>query len=83
MIVFYEKEGCCYVYVVWLCIDVDMMIVKLLLFFKMKLWDIVKEFYFENGWKMLEGFWDFSLCDFCNFMFDEWQQVKWVGFDVK
>lgn len=72
VVVFYEKEGCRYVYVVWLRIDIDEMKVINLFFYKMKLKDLFRELYLEYGWKILLGIVDCKDWNLFNFSCEEW-----------
>lgn len=83
MIVFHEKEGRRHAHAVWSRIDADSMTAKNLPFFKMKLRDISKELYLENGWEMPDGFRDWRLRDPRNCSLHEWQQAKRAGIDPR
>lgn len=76
MIVFHEKEGRRHAHAVWSRIDADSMTAKNLSFSKMKMRDISKNLYLENGWQMPEGFRDWRLRDPRNCSLHEWQQAK-------
>jgi hypothetical protein len=49
-IVFHEKEGCHHAHVVWSRIDVENMKAINLPHYKLKLRDMSRELYLENGW---------------------------------
>ncbi|HEX7822843.1 MAG TPA: relaxase [Sphingobium sp.] len=83
MIVFHEKEGRRHAHAVWSRIDANTMTAKELPFFKMRLRDIGKELYLENGWQMPDGFRDSRLRDPRNCTLSEWQQAKRSGIDPR
>lgn len=83
MIVFHEKEGRRHAHAVWSRIDADSMTAKNLSFFKMKLRDISRQLYLDNGWEMPEGFRDWRLRDPRNCSLHEWQQAKRDGIDPR
>lgn len=64
-------------------IDADSMTAVPLPHFKLKLRDVSKELYLENGWKMPRGFIDCKERDPRNFTLDEWQQAKRHGHNAK
>jgi hypothetical protein len=76
IIVFHEKEGRRHAHAVWSRIDAETMTAKPVPHFKLKLRDIAKELYLENGWAMPKGFANPKLRDRRNFTLDEWQQAK-------
>jgi len=55
VVVFHEKEGRRHAHAVWSRIDAETMTARNLPFFKMKLRDLSRELYLENGWKMPRG----------------------------
>ena len=83
IIVFHEKEGRRHCHAVWSRIDAESMTAKPLPHFKLKLRDVSKELYIENGWKMPRGFIDQKQRDPRNFTLDEWQQAKRNGHNAK
>lgn len=58
IVVFHEKEGRRHCHAVWSRIDAESMTAVPLPHFKLKLRDVSKELYIENGWKMPRGFID-------------------------
>lgn len=83
IVVFHEKEGRRHCHAVWSRIDAESMTAKPLPHFKLKLRDVAKELYVENGWKMPRGFIDQKQRDPRNFTLDEWQQAKRHGHNAK
>ncbi|HEX7858476.1 MAG TPA: relaxase/mobilization nuclease domain-containing protein [Sphingobium sp.] len=83
IIVFHEKEGRRHAHAVWSRIDADSMTAKNLSFSKIKMRDISKNLYLENGWQMPEGFRDWRLRDPRNCSLHEWQQAKRSGIDPR
>lgn len=83
IVVFHEKEGRRHCHAVWSRIDAESMTAVPLPHFKLKLRDVSKELYIENGWKMPRGFIDKTERDPRNFSLDEWQQAKRHGHNAK
>lgn len=83
IVVFHEKEGRRHCHAVWSRINAESMTAKPLPHFKLKLRDVSKELYIENGWKMPRGFIDSKERDPRNFTLDEWQQAKRHGHNAK
>lgn len=83
MIVFHEKEGRRHAHAVWSRIDADTMTAKNLPFFKMKLRDLSRELYIENGWKLPRGLMNSREADPRNFTLAEWHQAKRAGYDAR
>lgn len=83
MIVFHEKEGRRHAHCVWSRIDANTMTARDLPFFKMKLREVSKQLYLENGWQMPRGFVDSKLRDPRNFTLAEYQQARRAGLDAK
>jgi hypothetical protein len=83
IVVFHEKEGRRHCHAVWSRIDAATMTAKPLPFFKMKLREVARQLFIENGWKMPGGFADSKLRDPRSFTLDEWQQAKRAGLDAK
>lgn len=79
IIVFHEKEGRRHAHAVWSRIDAETMTARNLPFFKMKLRDLSRELYLENGWKMPRGLMNTREADPRNFSLTEWQQAKRIG----
>ncbi|MCK5622916.1 MAG: relaxase/mobilization nuclease domain-containing protein, partial [Alphaproteobacteria bacterium] len=82
-IVFHEKEGRRHAHCVWSRIDTQEMKAINLPHFKLKLRDISRQLYLENGWKMPLGLIDSRERDPTNFTRAEWQQAKRAGLDPK
>ncbi len=82
-IVFHEKEGRRHAHCVWSRIDSDAMKAIDQPHFKLKLRDIAKQIYLEQGWQMPKGFLDSKQRDPENFTIAEWQQAKRLGEDPK
>lgn len=82
-VVFHEKEGRRHAHVVWSRIDTEKMKAINLPHYKLKLRDIAKELYLENGWQMPRGFVDRLERDPATFTLSEWQQAKRGGHDPK
>lgn len=78
-IVFHEKEGRRHCHVVWSRINAESMTAKPLPFFKLKLREVSKQLYLENGWTMPKGLIDSRARDPKNFTLDDWQQAKRAG----
>lgn len=83
VVVFHEKEGRRHAHAVWSRIDADTMTARNLPFFKMKLRDLSRELYLENGWKMPRGLMNSREADPRNFSLKEWQQSKRMGRDAR
>ncbi len=79
VVVFHEKEGRRHAHAVWSRIDDETMTAKNLSHFKLKLRDISREVYMEQGWKMPKGLMNSQDKDPCNFNLAEWQQAKRMG----
>lgn len=83
IIVFHEKEGRRHAHAVWSRIDAETMTARNLPHFKMKLQDISRQLYRDNGWDMPDGMRDKKLRDPRNFTLAEWQQAKRTGHNAK
>jgi MobA/VirD2-like, nuclease domain len=83
IIVFHEKEGRRHAHAVWSRIDAETMTAKNLSHFKLKLRDISREVYLEQGWKMPRGFMNSREADPRNFNLKEWQQARRTGRDPR
>ncbi len=83
VVVFHEKEGRRHCHAVWSRIDAETMTARPLPFFKMKLREVSKQLYLENGWKMPRGLMDSKERDPRNFSLSEWQQAKREGIDAR
>lgn len=74
-IVFHEKEGRRHAHAVWSRIDVAEMKAINLPHFKLKLRDLSRQLYLENGWKMPRGLMNSEERNPLNFTLAEWQQA--------
>ena len=83
VVVFHEKNGRRHCHAVWSRIDAETMTAIPQPFFKMKLREISREMYLENGWRMPRGLVNSSERDLRNFSLDQWQQAKRIGRDAK
>jgi len=83
IIVFHEKEGRRHAHAVWSRIDAETMTARNLSHYKMKLQDISRGLYRDNGWDMPDGLRDKKLRDPRNFTLAEWQQAKRIGTNAK
>lgn len=79
VVVFHEKEGRRHCHAVWSRIDANSMTAKNLPHFKLKLRDISRELYMENGWKMPRGLMNSAERDPRNYTLAEYQQAKRMG----
>ena len=79
VIVFHEKEGRRHAHAVWSRIDADTMRAKNLSHYKLKMRDLSREVYLEQGWKMPKGLMNSKERDPRNFTLAEWQQSKRIG----
>lgn len=82
VVVFHEKNGRRHCHAVWSRIDADTMTAIPQPFFKMKLREISREMYLENGWRMPRGLMNSDERDLRNFSLDQWQQAKRIGRDA-
>ncbi len=83
IVVFHEKEGRRHAHAVWSRIDADTMTARNLPFFKMKLRELSRDLYIENGWKMPRGLVNSREADPRNFTLAEWHQAKRAGRDAR
>lgn len=83
IVVFHEKEGRRHAHAVWSRIDAETMTARNLPHFKLKLRDLSRELYLENGWKMPRGLVNSREADPRNFTLKEWQQSKRMGRDAR
>ncbi|MTD94374.1 relaxase [Hyphomicrobium sp. xq] len=79
IVVFHEKEGRRHAHAIWSRIDAETMTAKNLSHFKLKLRDLSREIYLEQGWKMPRGLMNSREADPRNFTLKEWQQAKRTG----
>lgn len=82
-IVFHEVDGRRHAHAVWSRIDAENMKAINLPFFKLKLRDVSRDLYIENGWKMPRGLVNSKERDPANYSLAEWQQAKRAGHDPK
>lgn len=82
-VIFHEKDGRRHAHCVWSRIDADSMKAIDMPHFKMKLYDIAKQLYLEQGWEMPRGFLDSKERNPENFTLVEWQQAKRTGEDPR
>lgn len=82
-IVFHVKEGRRHCHAVWSRIDGKAMKAIPLPHTKMKLMDLSRDLYFENGWKMPKGFIRKQDRSPDNFTLAQWQQSKRTGQDPR
>lgn len=75
VVVFHEKEGRRHAHCVWSRIKSDEMKAINLPYYKMKLQDVSKQLYLENGWNMPKGFIDRKERNPLNFTRPQWQQA--------
>ncbi|MDQ0465585.1 hypothetical protein QO010_003374 [Caulobacter ginsengisoli] len=79
IVVFHEKEGRRHCHAVWSRINAETMTAVPLPFFKMRLREVSREIYLENGWQMPRGMMDSKARDPRNFDLAEWQHCKRIG----
>lgn len=82
-VVFHEKEGRRHAHVVWSRIDTGKMKAINLPHFKLKLRDVSRELYLDNGWKMPRGLLNSQERDPRNYTRAEWEQAKRAKQDPK
>lgn len=83
IIVFHEKEGRRHAHAVWSRIDAETMTARNLPYFKLKLRDLSRELYLENGWKMPRGLMNSREADPRNFTLAQYHQAKRAGRDAR
>jgi len=83
IIIFHEKEGRRHCHAIWSRIDVEEMKAVQLSHYKLKMREISKQIYLENGWKMPRGLVDSKERDPRNFTLAEWQQSKRTSYSAK
>ena len=83
VVVFHEKEGRRHAHCVWSRIDAETMTARPLPHFKLKLREISKDLYLENGWRLPRGLVNSAERDPRNFTLAEWQQAKRQGRDPR
>ena len=83
IVIFHEKEGRRHCHAVFSRIDAATMTAVPLPFFKMKLREISRGIYFEQGWRLPRGLMDSKERDPRNFSLAEWQQARRMGADPR
>ena len=79
VVVFHEKEGRRHAHCVWSRIDTESLKAINISHPKLKLGDIAKDLYLENGWKLPDGFRDKSKKNPLNYTRAQWQQALRIG----
>lgn len=79
VLVFHEKEGRRHAHCVWSRINTDEMKAINISHPKLKLNDISKSLYLENGWKLPDGFRNKAQKNPLNYTRAEWQQAMRIG----
>lgn len=79
VVIFHEKEGRRHAHAVWSRIDSEKMTARNLPHFKIKLRNLSREIYLEQGWKMPRGLMNSREADPRNCSLDEWYQAKRNG----
>ena len=82
-VVFHEKDGRRHAHVVWSRIDSERMRAITMSNYKLKLRDVSRKLFLENGWDMPRGLQDYRLRNPMNFTQAEWQQAKRTGLDPR
>jgi len=82
-LVFHEKENRRHLHAVFSRIDAETMTAREMDFHKLKLRDISRELYLENGWKIPRGLMNSAERDPTNFSRAEWEQAKRFGQDPR
>ena len=82
-IVFHEKDGRRHAHVVWSRIDSERMRAITMSNYKLKLRDVSRKLFLENGWDLPRGLQDRGLRDPLGFTREEWQQAKRAGLDPR
>lgn len=83
VIVFHEKEGRRHAHCVWSRINPSTMRAVNLPHFKVRLVELTRQIYIENGWKMPRGLIRTEDRNPLNFTREEWQQAKRIKRDPK
>lgn len=83
VVIFHEKEGRRHAHCVWSRIRTDEMKAINLPYYKMKLQDVSRELYLENGWDMPKGLMDRKERNPLNFTSAQWQQAMRAKEDPK
>lgn len=82
-IVFHEKNGRRHAHCVWSRIDVSSMTARNISHSKLKLMNMSRQLFLENGWKMPSGLRDRQHSNPLNYDLAEWQHAKRIGRDPK
>ena len=82
-IVFHCKDGRRHAHVVWSRVDVESMTAIQLSFSKLKLKDVSRELYLENGWQLPAGYANSKERSPLNYNLAQWQQAQRVKKDPK
>jgi hypothetical protein len=82
-IVFHERDGRRHCHAVWSRIDTENMRAINLSHYKLKLKDVARQQFLENGWQLPRGYINSLERDPANFSLQEWQRAKRVGHDPK
>ncbi|WP_375566156.1 relaxase/mobilization nuclease domain-containing protein [Oceaniradius stylonematis] len=82
-IVFHEKEGRRHAHCVWSRIDLETMTAINLSHYKLKLKDISRQLYIDNGWRMPKGLANTVEANPLNFSREQWQQARRIKSDPK
>jgi hypothetical protein len=82
-VVFHEKNGRRHAHVVWSRIDCDRMKAINLPHFKLKLRDVSRQLYMDNGWQMPRGLVNSRERDPTNYNRAEWEQAKRAKQDLR
>ena len=82
-VVFHEKNGRRHAHVVWSRIDTEQMKAINMPHFKLKLREVSRDLYLENGWQMPRGLVNSRERDPRNFNRAEWEQAKRAKQDPK
>ncbi len=80
-IVFHEKEGRRHAHAVWSRIDAGTMKAVNMPFFKMRLNELSKDLYLENGWELPRGFRENGWKNLLNYTLAEFQQARRIGIE--
>ena len=82
-IVFHCKDGRRHAHVVWSRVDVESMTAIQLSFSKLKLKDVSRELYLENGWQLPAGYANSKERSPLNYTLAQWQQAQRAKKDPK
>jgi relaxase-like protein len=82
-VVFHEKDGRLHCHTVWSRIDAENMRAIHLSHYRLKLKDVAREQFLENGWKLPKGYISYRERDPANYTYAEWQRAKRSGIDGK